>query len=832
LPIYNARQSVKELKKSGAGNKKLLDKLAKKTSSSNTKILLSKTAGASKASAGSPSALQREVSDSDSYTDSSDESDYTDDEEDEPSPLPAKKPDEPYGAARYDVIRTAWFPRKSRPGAEKIKASLTELWKVLNTIQMRWRNDSKAVLEAEQKKLTGDLPVLKERVTSQRNLMHSALKFLLEFGHADVVYHLGQIKPFLYMCYQFLANRFKVDDYDGELPTVIYEVLARCAGMLTNELIEETKLLKALTSMKKHANTANKALIQQIIDGAAAGSKKAKVNSPPKDEPVEPKAVKRPATLPAGRPTAEGPAAKKLKPSESSMGVVKKVSAATTGVKVAPVANSSPQKRPGEKPAVAPVKAKGTQVVNKPSSFFSTLNAASKKPPTAPSASKAAPQPKATMASSTVKDKKPAAPSKPAFSFAQTMAQLLEPKKEPATAPKPEKQLPPETAEEKKKRLRKESRRHLRVTFRPDASLVDIRFFSHDPDEELGHDENFVRDAGDIGGEGRMFKQHRDMDEDDDDEEPEVTYREWKDPTAVDFSTVNFEERERNYEPYGGGLKKPECPEKEANIRRENSTLMVFYSHPSDIPSSPREPLEPPPQEVPPAKEFGAPPQFILDRAPKPATPAALPALPDLSNLESIVRKLAGNNVNSPQPPAAQAAFVPPQPIPAPAPDASTNLTALLSQLQSGGLPAPPAFPFSVPAPAPNVPQAVPSYDISAFLAAMQQNPPPTAGFPAVPPPFPFPQFSQPQQQNEQVGYQQQPGTEYSSFANGNNKRAREDGNSGNERDNEGSRERDRKSKKHRFARNDNNYKVIPCRFFQQGKCTKGDDCTFIHDRN
>lgn len=819
---------MKELKKAGAGKRKVLDKVAKKSSS--RKILLSKSATAVKPTPGSPS-LQRDVSDSESYSESSDESEYTDDEDDEPSPLPTSRPDEPHQAVRYDVIKTTWFPRKSQPSSEKIKASLRDFWEVLNTIQKRWRADSKAVTEAEEQKKTGELPVLKSRVASQRDLLQSALKSALEFGHADVLYHMGQIKPFLYLCYQFLANRFKMQDYDGALSSVIYQVLARCAGTLNTEIIEETKLIKALNSMKKNANEANKALIQQIIDGAAAGSKKPKSGSPPQDEVVDSKGAKRPATQPAGRLSAEGTTAKKLKASEPIAAAAKKGTPAPAMSKAAMTTNMVPQKRPGEKPTAAPVKARGNQVVNKPSSFFSTLNAATKKPAASaatPTASK--PQPKPAPVG-TAKDKKPAsaAPVKPAFSFAETMAQLMEPKKETVAAPKPEKHIPNETPEEKVKRIRKESRRHLRVSFRPDASLVSIRYFHHDPDEETRHEENFVRDAGDIGGEGRMFKQHRDQEEEDEDDETE---RLWKEPTPVDFSRVDAAERERNFEPYGGGERKPECPEREANQRRENQTLMVFYTHPSDIPSSPREPIESDAQLAQPSsvRHFGAPPQFVLDRTQKPATPA--PAV-DFSSLEQVISQLA--NSNSAPPVASQSTYVPTPPTLAPVPD----LSAILSALQTGS--ALQTAPLVSAAPAMPVPGAQPpAFDLNALLATMGQVPPPGgAVFPPIPPAWPqFPTaFPQPPQQTgleyQPQQQQQQQQAQFSQQVSGSGKRQRDDGsnnNNGGDRGH-GSFKKQKGNKNHHYT-GDRPHKVIPCRFFQQGKCTKGDDCTFIHDRN
>jgi hypothetical protein len=171
LPLYTARQSVKELKKAGADNKKLLAKLSS-SKPSVAKALKSKTY------AGSPSALKREPSDDESETDSSDDDDseYTDDEEDEPSPLPATRPDEPHEAVRYDIIKATWNPPRSTLSPEKIKDCLRDTWEVLNTISKRWKADSKAVAEAEEQNKTGELPVLKSRVASQRDLLQSALR--------------------------------------------------------------------------------------------------------------------------------------------------------------------------------------------------------------------------------------------------------------------------------------------------------------------------------------------------------------------------------------------------------------------------------------------------------------------------------------------------------------------------------------------------------------------------------------------------------------------------------------------------------------------------------
>lgn len=840
LPLYTARQSIKELKKIGADNKKLLAKLSSSKSSLSRAIKFS-----SKNNASSPGSLKREISDSSDYTDSSeDDSEYSDSDDEEESPLPASRPDDdPHKAVCYDVIKASWFPRRTPLNSEKIKSSMRDLWEVLNTIQKRWRADSKAVTEAEDAKKIGELPTLKSRVTSQRDLLQSALKAALDHAHPDVLYHLGQVKPFLYLCYQFLANRFKAKDFDGPLPSAIYEILAKC-GTLTTELVEETKVSKALVSMKKQANDKNKAFIQQIVDAAAAGSKKAKANSPPA-ETAEAKGAKRPASEPAVR--AAGESLKKAKPAEASTSTVKKETAVGVPKPTAAAAIAAAAKRPGEKPlgAPAPVRARVNPNTSKSSSIFASLNAATKKPAataTALMATKSTVQSK--NAAAAAKDKKPAtATAKPtAFSFASTMAALTKPKEPEAAPSKTEKDVPNETPEQKAKRLRKEARRHLRVTFRPDASLVAIKYFSHDPEEELGHDENFTRDAGDLGGEGHMFKQHKELEEDDDDEDDETEYRPWTEPSHVDFSDVDAEERKRNYAPYGGGENVPTCPEKEANEQREKDILMVFYTSPADIPPSPHEPPEQTEENTTAVTMFGAPPDKCLNRAPKQAAaPPALPVNLDFAGLESIVAQLAAQNqpaAAAPVPPPAQLPYVPPAPAAAP----NLDLAAILAQFGSQAppqpvqtpAPAPPQFPVlpALPAGAPPPPPGAPPAELAAFLAAMQAQggalPPMPPGFPpmAFPgAPFSFPAQSDAsayhQQQQQQQQHQDQYYQQDYQQSNGGTKRPRDDGNN----NNQGGQGKKQKA-------GGKPHKVQPCKFFQKGTCNKGDNCTYIHDLN
>lgn len=99
------------------------------------------------------------------------------------------------------------------------------------------------------------------------------------------------------------------------------------------------------------------------------------------------------------------------------------------------------------------------------------------------------------------------------------MADLAKQKEAPPI--KAEDTRKPETPEERQKRIRKEQRRKLRVSFKGDDELVQVREFVHDPEEELGHEDSQVRDVGDSRGEGQMLKMHKDLELMDDDDEYE-----------------------------------------------------------------------------------------------------------------------------------------------------------------------------------------------------------------------------------------------------------------------------------------------------------------------
>lgn len=564
---------------------------------------------------------------------------------------------------------------------------------------------------------------------------------------------------------------------------------------MDQEMLEKTKNDKILTRFAKKGDETVKQLVQTVLENAAASTKRKKekpptpasktpskessptverkplpevevvVHDPPKP-PTTPVDQTIAAKLPQGstqypvanqpkplvqattktlpavgskRPreneSKEQPAIKKAATSANGKPVALKPGTTTTVRKVTPVAQNG---KPGQtQPGTAP-KQKINMVTPKSQSLFSSLSSASKKPGTSNAARAAA----AAAAASKEKanaDQKPPAPRHvaPAFSFSQTMADLSKPKE--VTPTKPAEELPPENEEERKKRLRKEERRKLRVRWKPDDSLVQVKLFTHDPEEEIGHDSSMIRDVDDVAGEGRMLKLHRGFEDlDDDDDEGLIPYTM---PTVIDFEELG-EERDKIYIK-AGGKKVPDSKQKREQDEREANTLGVFYTSSLEVPESPKEPpadalKEPFVAEVP----FGEPDdrtkarseRYFAARAPKqPPAPAQQAPTPPAGNLDiSALLKIIQSSQQQSQQPVQPPTSAPPVP--------QNNMGDLEKTFNHFRNPIP--LQPSVPTPPPVSQPAAPAIDLQRILAminpqAQMQGQQQTPGFP--PPPIPPP---------------------------------------------------------------------------------------------
>lgn len=175
-------------------------------------------------------------------------------------------------------------------------------------------------------------------------------------------------------------------------------------------------------------------------------------------------------------------------------------------------------------------------------------------------------------------------------------------KPKPAGRVTPEREsrvLKDETPEEKARRLKKEKRRHLRVSWKEGDDLTEVRIFHKDVAEDEGRASNMIRDARDDRSEGMVLRQGlkggAQLDEDED--EDELPYRPWFEPPGIDFSSLPKDQRDRNFVTRGG-LVEFQTEQQKFIAERENKELMVVYTDPSDIPPTPKSPHTQPQEDT------------------------------------------------------------------------------------------------------------------------------------------------------------------------------------------------------------------------------------------
>jgi len=146
-----------------------------------------------------------------------------------------------------------------------------------------------------------------------------------------------------------------------------------------------------------------------------------------------------------------------------------------------------------------------------------------------------------------------------------------------------------ETPEAKQKRLRKEARRKLRVSWAPESELTQIKYFTKDDDEEEGFEARLTKDAGDDKSEGLVLRQGNILEEDED-EEDDIPYRPWLEPTSADFSHIPADYRKKTYTTKGGDISVDSAEQKRISDR-EQKVLIAIYTNIDEIPPSPNSPL-------------------------------------------------------------------------------------------------------------------------------------------------------------------------------------------------------------------------------------------------
>ena len=191
IPNYNPRKSQNEILALANGDPKILGKLAKQKKK--TKIIAPKSFRSKDGQMPRlASDVKSEPSESSSETETSeDESDYDSSGDEleviENPPLPPTRPPSAKDAVRYDTIKAVWLPRSRPTQGDQIRNALGAFWEVAKTIRDRWKSDGEAVKKAEETKKVKEIPMLRERVIAQREMMEIAIQAAAEHGHPEIV---------------------------------------------------------------------------------------------------------------------------------------------------------------------------------------------------------------------------------------------------------------------------------------------------------------------------------------------------------------------------------------------------------------------------------------------------------------------------------------------------------------------------------------------------------------------------------------------------------------------------------------------------------------------
>lgn len=529
---------------------------------------------------------------------------------------PAKEAD----AAEWDALGVIYLTN-SQPSSADIGAAVAQYGKLIRVHSAEF-----AKLKARLKNVTAaDEAALKEQISKKLDTVHRVVAAANAWGDPQVVANLGGNQKLISDFVSCLIYANNTGDHNGQLPKDVLRLMAQITTIDREFLMDSLQFAKIGKRFESKGDAEVKGFVKAIKENAKTKEENAKLpgsgderTSTPDTNPTlkmsnstdgkatsSAELAKKKATSTVGtRAPSTSSSIKRARDEESDTKAVKRIAAEPTNPQ-----NSQPGgKVVPSKVVVAAPNTSGTKL------FGSGMLGGKTKTLTKPTSKPVAVKVEGTKieAPNTKIDakKEPAKPAK----LDVTKGKKTEPvKMEASTAsklggigalldeisnskPKPIARATPdrdakvdkdETPEEKARRLRKEKRRHLRVTWKEGEALTEIREFHKDVDEDEGRASNMIRDARDDRSEGmQLRKANQAQFEDEDEDEPS---EEWSPPTAIDFSAISQDQRNKN-SVVRGGLVKFETEQQKLIAEREKTELMVVYTDPTDIPPTPKSP--------------------------------------------------------------------------------------------------------------------------------------------------------------------------------------------------------------------------------------------------
>lgn len=511
------------------------------------------------------------------------------------STRPATRPMDPKEAAAWDVIGIVTI----EPASSKTSALVAQRVQQAGELFISLRGDmnqAKQLLDHATKENQADAKIaeLKKEAELKKDVLYRAFDATIEHADDSVMDNLAGHQKLILSLVNVLISSIKAGDFSGKLPKIVLELfthfpMSKKIAETTNfdtvrkrfadkgddevkDFVREISAkLRKLEGSTGYAGTSAASRAKATTKAASGGASAKRGRD---DDATEPRIVKKVAVEPGSSSLMRKLGQPKLQLQSASKTTAAKAAASSIQLdKTRPVAKPAPKTDSGGNSPIVSADDKSRTEVKK---AVSKLDASKVTP----------------------KETKQPAPKNGGAStlsalsgIGSLLASISAPKPELVPTPKKSEEVETnETPEEKAKRLRKESRRSLRVSWRPEGELVQIRIFEKEESEDEGRDINMIRDAADDRAEGMMLKQGMDMDDEDDDDIP---YQPWEAPATTDFSSLSEDARKKNYTTRGGTVSFT-TNEQTRIAQREQRELMAIYADLADMPPTPK---SPPPED-------------------------------------------------------------------------------------------------------------------------------------------------------------------------------------------------------------------------------------------
>lgn len=530
------------------------------------------------------------------------------------------KPSDAAEAAAWDVTGIVWCNRRDDVVKADVVAAVPKFQDYIITLREEVKKVTAELSMAEiNKKPAVELKKIKDLQAVKRHILTKAVESAVKTGHPMIISHFGSSPKLVMILRGILEESYKLKDYQGPLIKAVLSLLTHMSGM-TDALLQRVKFEDLAKRLIKQGDAEIKENINKILASTPEGIAKAqKASEEAAKEAIKQEKIKNGLAIQerarARDEATKGVAAGSKRVNDGdlmTMKPAKRVAQETGSSSASASTVTKTVPRPGglsfgssrPKPAPKPLPGSTTATIVKKQDA-----------PKPAAASTPAPIPTSTLVPESVPAPAPAAP--PMSFLGSILTSIANPVPvQPAVAAPPR---PEETPEARAKRLRKESRRHLRVRWMEGSALEQVKLFvTVQPEADDRQDDMLTKDAHDDRSEGMRLKQGRVTAVELEDEEEAANGEtdlqvKYYVPSTIDFGNLDESSRKSNFTTRGGQTSF-RTPQQDTQGRRELIELMAIYTNKEDIPPTPKEPTSQNPQNTSSQHDFGQPREVWLQQ--------------------------------------------------------------------------------------------------------------------------------------------------------------------------------------------------------------------------